>query len=127
MTASCSEIFGWEDAYRLDDVLPLMKGGTVVEVGAHKGYFTILAAAHAERVLVFEPDVKNHGYILRNVELNQQRNVTAVQAAVADASEVRQFTVSSKTAARHTFYGSKFSGAGETVDVRCVTLTQIRS
>src|SRR5690349_1444458 len=77
------EIFGGEDSYRLTELLPRMRGGTVVEIGAHKGYFTVLAASVAQRVLVFEPEQTNFRFLVGNVALNGQRNVTAVQEAIA--------------------------------------------
>lgn len=116
------EIFGAEDSYSLDRLLPLLRGGTVVEIGAHKGYFTVLAASVAERVLVFEPDETNYRYLLQNVALNGQRNVTAVQEAVADEAGTRTFSVSGITDARHTFFPSHYSGSGRQVEVRCTTL-----
>ncbi|CAA9356785.1 MAG: Methyltransferase, FkbM family [uncultured Frankineae bacterium] len=118
------EIFGDEDAYRLDVVVPLMRGGTVVEVGAHKGYFTVLAGSAADRVVVFEPTERNYEYVLRNVALNGLTNVTAVQAAVSDTAGVKPFTLSAVNDARHTFFSTRYSGSGTTVEVRCVTLPE---
>lgn len=119
------EIFGSEDAYRRDELVPLMRAGTVVEVGAHKGYFTVMAAAVATRVLVFEPDGDNFGFLQQNVALNGFDNVTAVQEAVSDRAGTRVFTVSSETDARHTFFPTEFSGQGRTVEVQCTTLADV--
>jgi len=116
------EIFGGEDSYKLGALLPLMRGGTVVEIGAHKGYFTVLAGSVAERVLVFEPEETNFRYLLKNVALNGQHNVTAVQEAIASENGTRTFSVSGITDARHTFFPSHYSGAGRQVEVRCTTL-----
>ena len=119
------EIFGTEDAYRRDVLVPMMRGGTVVEIGAHKGYFTVLAASVAERVLVFEPDQNNYAALQKNVALNGGGNVTAIPKAVSDTAGTRTFTVSGITDARHTFFPSEFSGQGKTVEVECTTLADI--
>lgn len=116
------EIFGAEDAYRLETLIPLMRGGTVVEVGAHKGYFTVLAGSVAERVIVFEPDETNYRFLVKNIALNAQRNVTALTTAISSEPGTKTFSVSSITDARHTFFPTQFSGAGRQVEVRCTTL-----
>lgn len=116
------EIFGDEDAYRRDITTPMMRGGVVVEVGAHKGYFTVLAASVAQRVLVFEPDETNHRYLLQNVQVNGCTNVTVFRQAMADAEGTRTFMVSELTDARHTFFPTAFSGPGKSQEVSCTTL-----
>ncbi len=58
-----NEIFGKEDAYRRDRIAPLIREGVVVEVGAHKGFFTLLAATQAKKVIAFEPDQENFRYL----------------------------------------------------------------
>ena len=116
------EIFGAEDAYKRDELVPLMRGGTVVEIGAHKGYFTILAGSVADRVIVFEPDETNFRFLLDNVALNGQGNVTALKQAVMSEAGTRTFSVSGITDARHTFFPSHFSGAGRQIEVQCTTL-----
>lgn len=118
-----NEIFGGEDAYRLATLVPLMRGGTVVEIGAHKGYFTVLAGSVAERVLVFEPDPTNYSYLVRNVALNSQTNVTALHQAVSATAGTRQLAIG-HTDARNTFFPSTFSGNKRRVQVECTTLPQ---
>lgn len=120
-----NEIFGSEDAYRRDVLVPLLRGGTVIEVGAHKGFFTVLAASVARRVLVFEPADKNHGFLLRNLRLNRVANTTVVKKAVSASEGTRQFTISDVTDARHTFFATPFSGNGNAVDVECTTLPAV--
>lgn len=43
---------------------------THVDVGAHIGYFTLVAAKYAGRVHAFEPSAQTFSYLLRNLELN---------------------------------------------------------
>lgn len=122
-----NEIFGPEDAYHRETLVPLMRGGTVVEVGAHKGYFTVLAASVAEKVVVFEPADHNHELLVKNLNLNGAENTTALKQAVSDTAGRRSFTISDLTDARHTFFASPFSGTGATAEVECTTLPALLS
>jgi len=60
---------------------------TVIDIGAHIGYYTLLAArgvGPSGRVYAFEPEVANYRWLLRNIEINGYENVTAISKAVAD-------------------------------------------
>jgi len=119
------EIYGNEDAYRRECVIPLMNRGTVLEIGAHKGFFSLLAARHASRVLAFEPDSENFQYLQTNIKLNSLNNVIPVNSAVSWREGLLEFTVSGLTAARHTLFASSFSGDGVKVQVQSTTLSAI--
>ena len=43
---------------------------TFVDVGAHIGYFTLLGAKYAGRVLAFEPSAETFQHLQRNLEIN---------------------------------------------------------
>ncbi len=121
-----NEIHGQEDAYRLRTILPYLVGRDVVEVGAHKGYFTLMAAALALRVVAFEPDAENHAFLSANVALNMVGDrVTVLNQAVSAEEGDKTFSVSTVTAARHTFYASDFSGPGVQKTVACTTLEAV--
>lgn len=65
----------------------IQPGMTVLDVGAHVGYYACLAAdlvGDDGRVIAFEPHPRNHAYLTRNTQ--QHANVTALQVALA-ASE----------------------------------------
>ena len=57
----------------------------VVDIGAHAGYFTLVAARTAKEVYAFEPLPSNLSYLRRNVALNNLSNVQVIEAAVSDA------------------------------------------
>lgn len=62
-------------------------GMVIADVGANIGYHTLLAAMATEgegRVFAFEPEPVNFALLVRNVELNEYPNVTAVQRAVSN-------------------------------------------
>ena len=65
------------------------EGGTVVDVGANIGYFTLLFARlvgpHG-RVFAFEPEPTNFDLLRMNVELNGYSNVTLIPKAVSGIS-----------------------------------------
>ncbi len=119
------EIYGPKDAYQRDRLIPLLKDGDVIEVGGHKGYFTLLAAKHANRVVVFEPSDQNFAFLRKNLALNHLHNVTPVKKAVAGDSQVRNLVVSSKTDARHSLIETDYSGCAGKVPVLCTSLADI--
>lgn len=60
-------------------------GETVVDVGAHIGFYTITAARAGARVIAVEPDSSNFGILLHNVSRNGfLSTVTLVPAALSD-------------------------------------------
>jgi FkbM family methyltransferase len=121
-----NEIHGTEDAYRRAIILPYLYQRVVVEIGAHKGYFTLMAGKLASRVLAFEPDAENHAYLSANVALNMLGDrITVLNQAVSAEEGPKTFSVSTRTAARHTFYASAFSGAGVPKTVECTTLERL--
>lgn len=69
----------------------LRPGMTVLDVGAHVGYYSMLAArlvGPAGHVCAFEPDPRNCGLLRRNIELNGYGNIEVVPSAVADREGV---------------------------------------
>ncbi|MCB0254092.1 MAG: FkbM family methyltransferase [Anaerolineae bacterium] len=80
----------------------LQPGMIVVDVGAHIGYYSILAATsigHDGHVYSFEPAPENYGLLTSNVEINRLiESITAENAAVLDdASETRLYLSSYNT------------------------------
>jgi len=65
----------------------LRPGMTVIDVGAHWGYFTLLAArgvGEEGRVYAFEPHPDNWALLVKNVRANGYGNVIPLQKALAD-------------------------------------------
>jgi FkbM family methyltransferase len=95
----------------------LKPGMTVIDVGAHIGYFTLLAAKlveHNGRVYAFEPDPDNWRTLSYNTQLNGLGNVEAIPKAVSDHSGKAELWLSkaseqhslSKPGARPDVHGS---------------------
>lgn len=66
----------------------LLKPGIVVmDVGAHVGYFSLLAARKGGpngKVYSFEPEPQNYELLLKNIEVNGYTNIVATRKAVSN-------------------------------------------
>ena len=65
----------------------LQPGMVAVDVGAHIGYYTLLAARRVGptgKVYAFEPEPNNYAWLQKNVGMNGYRNVVTVPKAIAD-------------------------------------------
>lgn len=74
----------------------LAKGDTFIDVGAHVGYFSMLAAAlvgPTGRVVSFEPDTSNYAHLLDHIERNAAGQVLPVPMAVGAEARVAEFFV----------------------------------
>ena len=75
-------------------------GFTVYDVGAHVGFFTLLASRLAGadgRVIAFEPRPDNVERLRRNIEANGARNVEVVAAAASDCDGTAAFVMHEST------------------------------
>jgi FkbM family methyltransferase len=74
----------------------LSEGMTVVDIGAHYGYYTLVAArgvGRSGRVYAFEPHPTNYEILFKNIVLNGYENVIAVKKAISDRSGTANLTV----------------------------------
>jgi FkbM family methyltransferase len=97
----------------------LQQGDICIDVGANIGVHTILMARLAEsgRVIAFEPASRNVQLLRRNLEANDVRNVSVVEAAVYDASEpLVLHTDSGHPAGSHLGSRGNSGESSETVD-----------
>lgn len=65
----------------------LPEGGVFVDAGANEGYFSVLAAKRASRVLAFEPQSRLHEVIRKNLELNHVSAVVTLYPIALGAEE----------------------------------------
>jgi len=56
-----------------------------VDVGAHVGYYSVRMARRCRRVVAFEPNPKNREVLVKNLELNNIRNVTVLPYAAGES------------------------------------------
>jgi FkbM family methyltransferase len=119
------EIFGTEDAYQRDRLVDEVRDGIVVEIGAHKGYFTLLAASTARRVYAYEIDRFNFRYLKKNISRSRIGNVECYNVGVSSQSGHRLIRESHVTDARHSFYSSNFVGRSTQRTARCTSLDDL--
>lgn len=88
----------WLGSYEYDKqklfVRKVKKGDVVYDIGAHVGFYTLLASELVGpdgRVIAFEPLPWNLGYLHRHLALNSCENVTVFEAAVGDSTAFVRF------------------------------------
>jgi FkbM family methyltransferase len=89
-----NKFFTLEDASVVRDIFhnrhyaaafPFNQKVTILDIGAHKGYFSIFASKNTDnesRIIAFEPDKANYSQLVENLEMNGINNVTAINAGV---------------------------------------------
>jgi len=102
----------------------LRPGGVFYDLGAHIGFFSLLAArlvGPTGRVVAFEPSPSNAAQLERNIDLNGFTNVTLVEAAVSSESGFGQLdTPNDRVAAR--LAGNAESARDGLVPVRIISI-----
>lgn len=82
-------------------------GDTVIDVGAHVGYFTLLMAVlvgPTGRVLAFEPSPENYQRLLNHLAINGLTNVTPFHMAVGDKCGVVDLWINKDNDGGHAVY-----------------------
>jgi FkbM family methyltransferase len=114
----------WEPGVtRLFDRL-ITSGMTVVDAGAHVGYFTLLAARKVGpdgRVYAFEPAAENFTLLLRNIALNGYRNTFPMQIAISDKDGESTLYLYSDSVG-HSLYPETTGSSRATQTIRTTTL-----
>lgn len=67
----------------------LRRGMTVLDVGAHAGFYTLLASTcvgDEGRVIAFEPSPRERARLRAHLRLNRRANVTVEEVAIGDAA-----------------------------------------
>ena len=97
----------------------LEPGMTVVDVGAHIGYFTCLFAdcvGSDGAVVAFEPARRNHSLLERNIRLNDYGTVETRRTAVADSAGPAPFHLDAGNTGHHSLLLSDQDAGRCTVD-----------
>jgi len=82
-------------------------GMVMVDIGAHVGYYTLLAAqltGPTGQIYAFEPEPGNHDTLLKNIELNGHDNITATRSAVSDRQGSATMYLTSLDSGRHSLF-----------------------
>lgn len=105
--------FGYEDAE--PGIGPLLRrelenGNVFVDVGAYKGYYSLIASELVGvkgKIIAFEPNPQSFEMLLNNLELNDISNIIAENAALSDFEGESRFMMSKM--------GSHFDSDSQTV------------
>ena len=129
MIDPATEKFYWTGTHeipvqlRLTDML--RRGMTFWDVGAHAGFFTLLASrlvGPEGRVHAFEPMRENRSRLRASIELNGSENVTVHDVAVADRAGER-ILYASAASVTWSLVASEPGQGG--LEVRCETLDRL--
>jgi FkbM family methyltransferase len=96
-------------------------GDTVADVGAHVGYFSIVASrlvGPSGHVFAFEPEAANFELLKANCILNGCQNVRVQRCALADHNGVANLALSSTNSGDHRL-GTAETRGSQLVEVRC--------
>ena len=75
----------------------IQSGSIVVDVGAHVGYYALLAARRAGpsgHIYAFEPDPRTQQFVVENAKRNGIENVSVIPSAASDNAGERQMYLS---------------------------------
>jgi FkbM family methyltransferase len=103
----------------------LRNGWTVLDLGAHKGVFSVDAARSGPdtRVVAVEPEPHNFELLLKNLELNELTNVKALNYAVWTTAGPTPFFLADSW--NHSLLCSNDEGESRQMEVDSVTLSEL--
>ncbi len=101
------------------------EGANVVDVGAHIGYYTLLAAkgvGEKGKVYAFEPAPDNCKMLIKNVTANRLTNVIIIDKAVSDRCQIDELVLSEGDSGGNTL--NKPAGYKKGISVETTTLDE---
>lgn len=99
---------------------------TALEIGANLGVDSIILSRFGYEVHSFEPDPLLYEKLVRNISLNQCKNIYTYQKAVSDRPGTVDFVrVLGQTAANHILGSRDFYGEAEYLKVEAITFADI--
>ncbi len=97
------------------------KKSVVLDIGANIGYYTVLLASSARKVIAIEPDPINFEILKKNIYENKLKNVIAVQAAVGKENKKMRIIKSKTNYGDHRLWEDKtLRPAGTSLDREAV-------
>ena len=123
-------IFATAHEPRTSSWFQVKPGDVVVDVGAHIGHYTLMAARYASRVVAVEPEPSNFSALVSNIRLNSYSNVIAICAALSDQNRKLPLHVAALGNMGSSSLEPEPVGQGTeskrgTVEVQCDTLDSI--
>jgi FkbM family methyltransferase len=83
----------------------IKQGDVVVDLGANIGYFALLASrliGNEGKVYSFEPEPNNYNLMVKNIELNDYKNIVSEQMAVSNINGISKFYIANAEVGAHT-------------------------
>lgn len=119
------EVFGDQSVYNHPLLENYVDRGVVLDIGAHKGYFTVMASKAAKLVISCEPQSLNYQFLKKHKIINLLNNVNVLNVAISDSVSKAQLSISSHTDARHSFFRTNFNGGEAIENVDAITLNDL--
>jgi FkbM family methyltransferase len=97
----------------------IKKGSVVLDIGAHVGYYSLLAAVLVGRdglVYAFEPIPRNLNFLKRHSEMNKFNNIKILDIAVSDHQGMIHFEEGSHSTMGHISSSGKIQVATNSLD-----------
>lgn len=110
--------------YQPDKSFHPQPGWLVLDIGAHKGMFTVQAARDGARVIAIEPAPYNLVRLRTNLALNNLENVTVIEAAVAEHAGTMAMVLDAANSGRGRLAADADADAG-TTQVQSLTLEDV--
>ncbi|TMI06134.1 FkbM family methyltransferase [Candidatus Bathyarchaeota archaeon] len=107
------------------------QGEVVVDVGAHIGRYTLIAAKQALKVVSIEPDPSNFAMLESNIKLNEFCNVIPLQLAASSSHGKRRFYLANggdtgtSSLERSWFWTLDAGVKRKEIEVECETLDSV--
>ena len=100
----------------------LTSGMTVVDIGANIGYYSIIASARARKVIAFEPDTTNSGYIKKSIVANNATNITLIESGVGERNGTHTLYLDPHNKGKHSLLSH--GSATDAISISMTTLDE---
>ncbi len=94
----------------------LKPGDVFIDIGAHLGYFSLLAAplvGHGGLVVAVEPEDDNHAHLTGHIRINQFNNIIAVRQPLSDTIKACRFYIHPDNDGGHALWDVATSAAAQ--------------
>jgi FkbM family methyltransferase len=103
------------------------EGDSVIDVGAHVGYYTLLLSqlvGKTGKVYAFEPDPKNFELLKKNIEVNGFENVELIQKAVSNKTEIIKLYLGDEDRATNRIYDAQLNDTKKSIEIKTISLDE---
>lgn len=123
-----NEIWGIKNSY-LEYPLSIGLHDVVVDIGAHKGYFTVYASSRASqgKIFAFEPFPSNYKLLKKNLEINNCKNVKCYQLGIGGDKAKKRLYLGTNMGQGNSILKNQFNNFGKckVIDISAIRLQDI--